>query len=238
MTRHGGRGGAQHDPSDRIFFRTTQDRRGARVRRDARAATATSGWSALRADRWTTWRGRSRPRAGATIGLHRFSLTQLAARLARAGARGAGAGAGDLPRFRSGRRARDVRRAARRGARTTSRRSRRPPGFPRALARTLQELRLAGVDAGSSRPIFRSAAGSRRPARAIRRAVRQRQRHRSRDAVRGGDARRFDELPASGFQLPAAVLLLDVPIDSAVEFEFVRALLALTHSTHSSTRAL
>ena len=117
--------------------------------RDARAHAATSGWSA--------------PSRGAVDDLARAIAASIgrddrpasfqpdpARRAPRgAGPRGPGTGARHLPRIRSGRRARHVRSAARRARSTTSRRSRSTPGFPRALARTLQELRLAQVGAGS-----------------------------------------------------------------------------------------
>ena len=85
-------------------------------------------------------------RAGATIGLHRFSLTQLAARLAAPVL----AGQGLAPVTYLGSEAVSARAtfdAQRDAALVYFAPVARTPGFPRALARTLQELRLAGVGA-------------------------------------------------------------------------------------------
>ena len=93
------------------------------------------------------------------------------------------------------------------------------PGFPRALARTLNELALARVGPEALRA---AAARRRRPrgaARAVRRTVRRRVSHRSRDAVRGRRAKR-----AATFR-GQPLLLLDVPLESVVEFVFARRLI-------------
>jgi hypothetical protein len=83
-------------------------------------------------------------RSGATFGLARFSLTDLAARLAAAGL----AGSGRVPGTQAGAEAT----AARAAFEAASDREldyftpvASMPGFPRALARTLHELRLAGI---------------------------------------------------------------------------------------------
>jgi CRISPR/Cas system-associated exonuclease Cas4 (RecB family) len=200
----------------------------ARLRLDA--ARAFVGDRAARGDVWIVAASRGAAddlaraiaaESGATIGLHRFSLGQLALRLAgpvladdeRAPATFLGSEAvaaratfdalrdGGLPYFAP-------------VART--------PGFPRALARTVQELRLAGVaparlgglplggaDLAALLQRFDDQFGS---ARAIDRAA------------------LFDAatraLPAAGSQRPA-LLLLDVPIESDAELRFVRALLGL-----------
>src|SRR6476659_9587071 len=87
-------------------------------------------------------------RSGATIGLHRFSLTQLAARLA-APILAAEGLAPATPLGSEAVTARAAFEAQRDGALAYFEPVARTPGFPRALARTLQELRLA--DVGSDR---------------------------------------------------------------------------------------
>jgi CRISPR/Cas system-associated exonuclease Cas4 (RecB family) len=92
---------------------------------------------------------------GATFGLHRFSLTELAARLAAPDltARGLGATT-DL----------GIEAVAARTAFDARRRGTIPyfspvsglPGFPRALARTLLQLRMAGVDTDALRALTRT----------------------------------------------------------------------------------
>lgn len=84
--------------------------------------------------------------SGATLGLHRFSVTQLAARLAAP----ALAGRGVAPATALGTEAvaaRAVFDAERDGALSYFAPVARTPGFPRALTRTIQELRLAGITA-------------------------------------------------------------------------------------------
>ncbi|HXG54521.1 MAG TPA: PD-(D/E)XK nuclease family protein [Vicinamibacterales bacterium] len=161
--------------------------------------------------------------SGATIGLHRFSLTQLAARLAapslagegRAVATGLGAEAVA---------ARATFDAQQEHALTYFDPVAMMPGFARALARTLQELRLAGVEpsALASMPLggadlsvllekfeeqFASASTSDRAVLFDTAAVQ----------VAAGQA---------GINLAAPLVLLDVPLDPRVEFDFVRALMA------------
>ena len=92
---------------------------------------------------------------GATIGLHRFSVTQLAARLAAASL----ADARLAPATYLGSEAvaaRAVFETQRAGSLDYFGPVAATPGFPRALARTLQELRMAHVAATISPP-FRSA---------------------------------------------------------------------------------
>jgi hypothetical protein len=85
--------------------------------------------------------------SGATIGLHRFSLIQLALHLA--GPILAGEGLAPVTYLGSEAvAARAVFGAQRDGALSYFAPVSRTPGFPRALARTVQELRLAGVGAG------------------------------------------------------------------------------------------
>jgi CRISPR/Cas system-associated exonuclease Cas4 (RecB family) len=162
----------------------------------------------------------------ATIGIHRLSLTQLAARLAAPLVAVEG---------RSPATALAAEAVAARAAFETHREHglsyfgpvANTPGFPRALSRTLQELRLAGVEAGAlaalpfgGRDLSRllatfdaqfAAASSSDRASLLQVAA---------DAAgrRSGGA---------GFTTPDwPLLLLDVPLDSRAEFDFVRALLA------------
>jgi ATP-dependent helicase/nuclease subunit B len=165
--------------------------------------------------------------SGATVGLHRFSLTQLAARLA-------------APILAIDRRSPSTELGAEAvAARATFESVRHheltyfgpvagTPGFPRALARTLRELRLAQVaPADLSRlPLgggdlsvllerfdreFASASATDRAALFS-------------SATAVVLSRRADPLT----RLP--LLLLDVPFDSATEFEFIRALIATAPS--------
>jgi CRISPR/Cas system-associated exonuclease Cas4 (RecB family) len=171
--------------------------------------------------------------AGATIGLHRFNLGQLALRLAgpvlaeneRAPATFLGSEAvaaratfdalrdGGLPYFEP-------------VART--------PGFPRALARTVQELRLAGLGADrlGTLPL-----GGPDLAGLLQRFDDQFEAARAIDRAALFDAatRALQRPPACGVPLPPgrrlpALLLLDVPVVSTVELAFVAALLA-RHTT-------
>src|SRR5688572_1133913 len=92
---------------------------------------------------------------GATFGLHRLSFTQLAARLAASGL----AAGGQAPASALGYEA-VAARAAFEATKDEALDYFSPvsntPGFPKALARTLQELRLAGVAAGSLGGLLRS----------------------------------------------------------------------------------
>jgi ATP-dependent helicase/nuclease subunit B len=154
---------------------------------------------------------------GGAIGLHRFSIAQLAARLAAPVL----AARGIAPvSFIGGEAV---------AARATFEASRdeelayfgpvaRTPGFPRALARTLHELMLARVEAGAlaSLPL-----GGPDIARLLQRFEEQFAAASATDraalfAAAGEAADTYRELP---------LLLLDVPIDSAVEFELVGKLI-------------
>ncbi|HVJ26905.1 MAG TPA: PD-(D/E)XK nuclease family protein [Vicinamibacterales bacterium] len=160
---------------------------------------------------------------GATIGLHRFSLTQLAARLASP----ALAADGFSPSTWLGSEAVAARAAfAAQQDRALSyfEPVARTPGFPRALARTLQELRLAevrpkalaglplgGPDLAALLERFEeqfASATARDRATLFTTATR---------IVAAGDA--------AGIDLRAPLVLLDVPLDSRVEFAFVNALI-------------
>jgi ATP-dependent helicase/nuclease subunit B len=173
-------------------------------------------------------------RAGAAIGLHRFSLTQLAARLAAPIL----AAQGLAPVTYLGTEAVAARAtfdAEREGALAYFAPVARTPGFPRALARTLQELRLAHVGArqlaDAGLPLggadlselmdrfdaqFSSASATDR-ATLFDAAVR----------ALGAPAAYAGHRHGSSSPFPAAaLLLLDVPIDSNAEFAFIRALIA------------
>lgn len=160
---------------------------------------------------------------GATIGLHRFSLTQLAARLAAPIL----AAQGLAPVTYLGSEAVAARAtfdAQRDGALQYFAPVAQTPGFPRALARTLQELRLAAVGADRLGSL---ALGGGDLAVLLERFEEQFARASATDRATLFDAatRALNQLPATGFQPPASLLLLDVAIDSAVEFAFVSALL-------------
>jgi ATP-dependent helicase/nuclease subunit B len=163
--------------------------------------------------------------SGATIGLHRFSLTQLAARLAAPilaqqslapvtylGSEAVAARAAfDAQRDEALQYFAPV-------ART--------PGFPRALARTLQELRLARVtpDSLAALPL-----GGTDLSELLERFEAQFAGASAIDRARLFEAATqalvSDQPVLSGRGQTPALLLLDVPIDSAVEFAFIRALI-------------
>jgi hypothetical protein len=163
--------------------------------------------------------------AGATIGLHRFSLTQLAARLAAPIL----AVQGLAPVTYLGSEAVAARAAfdaQKDGALNYFAPVARTPGFPRALARTLQELRLAGV--GPDR-LGAQALGGPDLAVLLERFDQQFAGASATDRATLFDAATMALLPPEGGNYEIAkregLLLLDVPIDSAVEFAFIRALL-------------
>ena len=154
--------------------------------------------------------------AGATFGLTRFSLTELAARAAAA----ALAGARRVPGTQAGGEAiaaRAVFEAREAGELAYFEPVSSMPGFPKALARTVHELRLAGVApdtlAGDLAVLLRRVEEER--------------------ARAGVDDRAALFLLAAGAcragrirwaRLP--ILLLDVPLDSRAEQEFAAALVA------------
>ena len=212
---------------------------------------------AARGDVWLV--GPSRPavddlarsiavQSGATIGLHRFSLTQLAARLAAPIL----AGQGLAPVTYLGSEAVAARAAfdaQKEGALQYFAPVARTPGFPRALARTLQELRLAGVGAdrlavqalgGPDLAVllerfdaqFANASATDRATLfdAATRALLPPEGGSHATAAPDGGSH-ASQAESRGFRLQAeGLLLLDVPIDSAVEFAFVRALLGFHES--------
>ena len=162
-------------------------------------------------------------RSGATIGLHRFSLTHLAVRLA-APALAADGYALSTYLGSEAVAARAAFDAQQDGALPYFDPVARTPGFARALARTLQELRLARVDASSLAGLplggpdlaallerferFFASATARDRATLFTVAT---------TVVEAGGA--------PGFDLSAPLLLLDVPLDTRVEFELARALM-------------
>ena len=166
--------------------------------------------------------------AGATIGLHRFSLAQLALHLS-----GAILAADDrAPATYLGSEAVAARAtfdALRDGGLTYFAPVANTPGFPRALARTIQELRLASVPAASLRglplggPDLAALLDRFDEQFAAARAI-------DRAALFAAATRALlpadgVQLPGSGFHLPA-LLLLDLPIDADVELGLIKALLA------------
>ena len=170
----------------------------------------------------------------ATFGIQRLSLTQLAARTALV----ALAADGTTPSTRLGAEAittRAVFDATRDGALRYFAPVAKTPGFPRALARTLQELRLAGLSGGSLAPLplagpdlavlfdcfeacfgeaasvdraelFRTAAAVLRPS--------------------AGPLGPASALPRGSRPTYDSVVLLDVPLDHAAEREFAAAVIA------------
>jgi ATP-dependent helicase/nuclease subunit B len=163
---------------------------------------------------------------GATFGLHRLSFTQLAARLAAAEL----AANGQAPSSALGYEA-VAARAAFEAAKDQSLEYFSPvshtPGFPKALARTLQELRLAGVTAGPLGGLLRSGpdlavlldrvetlmeeAGASDRSSLFATATKALTPGR-RGAGEDGDFSSFSSIP---------VLLLDVPFESEAEAEFL-----------------
>ena len=159
---------------------------------------------------------------GATIGIHRFSLTQLAARLAAPVL--AAQGLAPVTALAS---EAVAARATFEARRVSALRYFEPvastPGFPRALARTLQELRLAHVEGArlDGLPL-----GGADLSVLLDRFEEQFAASSATDRARLFAAA-TDALTSGSSPLGAgALLLLDVPIESAAEFDFVRALIA------------
>ncbi len=163
--------------------------------------------------------------AGATIGVHRFSLTQLAARLAIADLadQGVTPAAGLAAEAVAARAAFEAKRG---GALSYFAPVASTPGFPRALARTLQELRLAQVPAaalaalplgGSDLSALLDRFEQEFAAAAV--ADRAALFHTATAVLRRERAGR-----KRGAAAPP-LLLLDVPMESPTEFEFIQALI-------------
>ena len=157
---------------------------------------------------------------GATVGLHRFSLTQLAARMAapvmaidrRAPATYLGSEAVA---------ARATFEASRDGALRYFEPVAATPGFPRALARTLQELRLARVPA---RSLSALPLGGADLAELLERFDAQFAAASATDRATLFSA--ATGVVAAGGLGRTPLLLLDVPFDSSIEFDFLRALIS------------
>jgi ATP-dependent helicase/nuclease subunit B len=165
--------------------------------------------------------------SGATIGLHRFSLAQIAARLAAPALAAQGSG----PATWLGSEAVAARvafDAQQDGALDYFEPVAKTPGFARALARTLQELRLASVSADrlTTLPL-----GGHDLATLLERFEAEFSRATARDRATLFDAatRAVESGAAHGMDLAAPLLLLDVPLDTRVEFAFVRALMCAAH---------
>ena len=161
--------------------------------------------------------------AGATIGIHRFSLTQLAARLAAPivaadGRTPATTLASEAVAARAAFEANRDRELSYFGPVAQT------PGFPRALLRTLQELRLAQVPSASLAAL---PFGGEDLAALLEKFEEQFKAASSTDRAtlfRIATEAAQDTALTSLTGVP--LLLLDVPLDSRVEFEFVRALTA------------
>jgi CRISPR/Cas system-associated exonuclease Cas4 (RecB family) len=157
-------------------------------------------------------------RLPATLGLQRFSLTQLAARSAIV----ALAQEGRTPSTRLGAEA-----VAARAAFTATRESAlsyfapvaSTPGFPRALARTLQELRLAGVDAPR---LLRASRGGADLANLLERVEESFAQASSVD--RATLFRTATDVVMRSRPTPL-VVLIDVPVDRHAEAAFIEALI-------------
>jgi CRISPR/Cas system-associated exonuclease Cas4 (RecB family) len=176
---------------------------------------------------------------GATIGLHRFSLTQLAARIA-APVLAADGVAPSTDLGAEAVAARAAFEASRAGALEYFAPVAATPGFPRALARTLAELRMAEVsgDRLAALPLGGrdlaallerfdeqlAAASATDRARLFDVATRQLERASTRDAI---------ALPLAS----ASLVLLDVAPESATEFAFVRALVGSGDASDRSVPA-
>ena len=157
-------------------------------------------------------------RRGATLGVSRFSLTQLAARVAATRL----AGQGIAPTTALGVEAvasRVAFDAAERGTLDYFGVVARTPGFPRALARTLTDVRLAGIPAAS---LVNAGTAGHDLAALVEQAETE-----LTEASTADRAALFTSA-AAGVRdesfLRGPLLLVDVPIETAVEEAFVRAL--------------
>ena len=161
--------------------------------------------------------------SGATIGLHRFSLTQLAARLAAPAlaAQGTGPASWLGSEAVAARAAFD---AQQDGALDYFEPVAKMPGFARALARTLQELRLASVPAHRLQTL---PLGGPDLGHLLERFDAQFANATARDRASLFEAatRVVESEAGLGIDLTAPLLLLDVPLDTGVEFAFVRAVI-------------
>src|SRR4051794_19541386 len=163
---------------------------------------------------------------GATVGIHRFSVTQLAARLA-APILAAQELAPVTYLGSEAVAARATFDAERDAALAYFAPVARTPGFPRALARTLQELRLAQVEASRLRDL---PLGGGDLAALLERFDQQFAEASATDRAALFDAATQAVLSSAETGsiriLAEGLLLLDVPIESNVEFAFLRALVS------------
>jgi len=159
----------------------------------------------------------SRP---ATLGLHRFSFTQLAARLAAPvlAARGMAPATYLGSEAVAARAAFDARRE---GELQYFGPVSDLPGFPRALARTLQELRLAQVGSGS---LARLGFGGPDLAALFDRFADQFAAASATDRATLFEAGGEGVVPAAAPIVGSPLLLVDVPLESSTEFAFFRAM--------------
>jgi CRISPR/Cas system-associated exonuclease Cas4 (RecB family) len=158
---------------------------------------------------------------GATIGLHRFSLTQLAARLA-APVLAAQGVAPSSPLGREAVAARAAFDARTAGALQYFLPVAATPGFSRALARTLAELRLARVDGDALRGL---PLGGPDLSELLRRFEEQFAAASATDRAMLFDTACCALHDAADVYRSAALVLLDVAPESTTEFDFVRALI-------------
>ena len=161
-------------------------------------------------------------REGATFGLTRFSLTELAARLATA----APEGAGRAPSSQTGAEAtaaRAVFEAMAAGELDYFAPVAGMPGFPKALARTLHEVRLAGASADRLRGAGRAAADVGRLLARVE-AELERASVTDRAALYALATHACRAHVSRWVGLP--IVFLDVPVDSHVERAFVAGLVA------------
>ena len=163
---------------------------------------------------------------GATFGLHRLSFTQCAARLAAADL----AARGDAPASGLGHEAVAARaafEAANDAALEYFAPVSRTPGFPKALARTLQELRLAGIASGTLAGLKRSGCDL---AELLDRVdmLMEEAGTSDRAALFAAAARALTphSSPLTPIPLGIPLLLLDVPFESEAEANFLWALVS------------
>jgi ATP-dependent helicase/nuclease subunit B len=164
--------------------------------------------------------------SGATWGLHRFSFTQLAARVAAPALAADGVSPGTTLGGEAVA-ARAAFEATRDEALEYFRPVARMPGFARALSRTLRELRLAGVDAARLTPLGAAGADL---ARLLERFDEQFALASSADRARlfRAAARTLAAGESNDARMP--LVLLDVPIESEAERQFLSALTGLSTS--------
>jgi len=167
----------------------------------------------------------------ATFGLARFSLTQLAARIAATRL----AGRGIAPSTSLGAEAVSARasfEAANAGALAYFGSVARAPGFPRALANTVADLRLAGITAND---VGRAAAVGPDLAHLLSRV--EQEFESSNTADRGRLLEAAAESAGDEPFLRAPLLLLDVPVETRAEGRFVHALISVATSVCATVPA-